>query len=331
MDLIRVDDKGLFCAAGGFHIDPWGPAEVALLTHGHSDHARYGSQKYLCTPNTASIIKHRLRLDPSQIIEVPYGERLVLGNAEISFHPAGHVLGSSQIRVNDGKETWVVTGDYKRAADPSCEAFEVVPCDTIITESTFGLPIYRWQSGAETAREILDWVNSFDGTSVLFCYALGKTQRALAELKKLGIGTVYLHGAAEEITRIYREAGIDLPDTRPAMEITRDKVFPRTLVIAPPSAHRSPWMKRFKNLQTGFASGWMRIRGNKRRRNVERGFVLSDHGDWDELIQTIDDCGAKRVLVTHGQTDVFARYLRESRRLDATPLATEYHGETEAE
>lgn len=325
-----MNDKGLYCERGGFYIDPWRPVELAIITHAHADHARGGSKKYVCSPGTAAILRHRIAAD-IECLEIPFGEKYVFGDIEISLHPAGHILGSSQVRLHDGVETWVVTGDYKRAFDPSCEAFEVVPCDTLITESTFGLPIYRWRPGKETAQEILSWVNGFEGTSVLYCYSLGKTQRVLAELEPFLKGPVYLHGAAEEITKIYRQAGVKMPEVRPASEITKDILLPKTLVIAPPSAHRSAWMKRFKHFQTGFASGWMRIRGNKRRRNVEQGFVLSDHADWDELVQTVKDCGAKRILVTHGNNDVFSKFLKTEMHLDASQLETQYEDKTEGE
>ena len=315
------------------------------MTHAHADHATPGHD--IMFGSCASVPFLQQRLGRKQRLQgLIWGEGYRFGGVTVSLHPAGHVAGSAQIRVDDGQEVWVVTGDYKRDPDPSCEPFEIVPCDVLITEATFALPVYRWPSGAEVAQQVLSWWrNSAERPSILFGYAFGKTQRLLAELARIPEARtlaqergVYLHGAATALTQCYRDAGYDLLPTEPAhikkSSSTNDSFknealtnksckndFNGSLILAPPSAHRSPWMKRFHNPQTAFASGWMLVRGARRRRGYERGFVISDHADWPSLIQTVHDSGAQRVLVTHGHDDSFARYLRETYNLDATSLS----------
>lgn len=327
MTLITVRPEGLYCEKGDFYIDPWRGVETALITHAHSDHARSGSTQYIATAQSEGILRRRLGED-IQLQGVAYGAPIKLGETWVSFHSAGHVLGSAQIRVEHRDEVWVVSGDYKRGADPSCAPFEVVPCDTFITEATFGLPIYRWESGAETTRQIYDWWQGDpERPSILFCYAFGKAQRVLSELTQLTDRPVYVHGAIHVLTEIYREQGVAMVPTICTSEMPRTHTFTGDLVLAPPSGHRSSWMKRFKHPQTAFASGWMAVRGARRRRGYERGFVLSDHADWPGLMQTVQDTGAKRVYVTHGQSDVVSRYLQESLNLEAMPLKTLFEGE----
>ena len=319
MTLITLRDQGLYCRAGDFYIDPWKPVHRALITHAHADHARTGHGHYLATHASLPILRHRLG-DDFQIRGVDYGEVVNLGAVEISFHPAGHVLGSAQIRVASPNEVWVISGDFKRSPDPSCTPFEIVPCDHFISEATFALPVYRWAPGRETVAEIFRWWQSHPGTSILFCYAFGKAQRILAELARFTDRRVYLHGAMTELTRLYREQGVAMVPTKAVMDEEKTYPFSGDLVLAPPSAHRSPWMKRFKQMRTGFASGWMRIRGNRRRRGYEHGFVLSDHADWPALIDTIKATGARKIWLTHGQHEILARYLRETLQLEAASL-----------
>lgn len=327
MSLITVRQEGLYCEPGEFYIDPWRPVDCALITHAHSDHARSGSQQYYATGVSEGILRKRLGQEtPLQGVE--YGEKIKLGQTWVSFHPAGHVLGSAQIRVECGDEVWVVSGDYKRCADPTCELFEVVPCDTFITEATFGLPIYRWNSGADTCREIYQWwQEDLERPSLLFCYAFGKAQRILSELHQFTDKPVYVHGAVHVLTEIYREVGVPMVETIPASEMPRDYKFKGDLVLAPPSAHRSSWMKRFTQPQTAFASGWMAVRGARRRRGYERGFVLSDHADWPGLVKTVQQTQAKTIYVTHGQVEVLSRYLTEVEGLNSLPLKTLFEGE----
>ncbi|HIK17581.1 MAG TPA: ligase-associated DNA damage response exonuclease [Leptolyngbyaceae cyanobacterium M33_DOE_097] len=327
MTLITVRPEGLYCEQGGFFIDPWRPVDTALITHAHSDHARSGASRYLATQVSSGILQKRLGSEIN-LEGVEYGEKRKLGNTWVSFHSAGHVLGSAQIRVEHKDEVWVVSGDYKRCFDPSCVPFESVPCDAYISEATFGLPIYTWQSGAAVTQQIYDWwKGDVERPSLLFCYAFGKAQRILAELQKITDQPVYVHGAIHVLTEIYREVGVSMVPTISTSEMPRNYKFKGDLVLAPPSAHRSSWMKRFPQPQTAFASGWMAVRGARRRRGYERGFVLSDHADWQGLIDSILQTGAKQIYVTHGQSDVLSRYLRETHQLDAMPLKTLFEGE----
>jgi putative mRNA 3-end processing factor len=329
MDLITLTPEGLFCPRGGVHIDPWRPVGRALITHGHSDHARPGSHEYHAARSGVGLLRKRLG-------EVPihghrFGERLGFGEVTVSFHPAGHVLGSAQIRVEHRGEVWVASGDYKRDPDPSCEPFEVVPCDVLITEATFALPIYRWDPIDRVMAGLLAWwdANAAAGrASVLFCYALGKAQRVLAEIGRRTEREVFVHGAIEALLDAYRAEEVPLAPTRPVAAEGKGKSFAGALVIAPPSAFGSPWLRRFGDAATGFASGWMRVRGHRRRRGFDRGFVISDHADWPGLLRTIGETGARRVLATHGYSDSLARYLRE-RGLAAEPLETRFEGEEE--
>jgi putative mRNA 3-end processing factor len=329
LDLIASTDRGLFCAASDFHIDPWRPVSRAIITHAHSDHARFGSEVYVCHRDTAPIL--RKRLGDVAIETVAYGETLTRNGVEISFHPAGHVLGSAQIRVAWRGETWVASGDYKLENDGVSPAFEPIRCHAFITESTFGLPIYRWRPQAELFAAIDAWwrENITAGrASVLFAYALGKAQRILANVDP-ALGPIVCHGAVEAINALYREARVALPQTvlatdpRTAIRGDKKRDFARALIIAPPSAAASPWLKRFGDYSDALASGWMQIRGNRRRRGLDRGFALSDHADWPGLIAAIEATGAERILVTHGYTEALTRHLREQ-GLDARALSTAY-------
>ena len=326
--------QGLYCAEGDFFIDPWQPVARALITHAHGDHARAGSAAYLCTPGTAPLLRRRLGADTS-IQTVGYGERLRLGSANVSFHPAGHVLGSAQIRIEGSAGVWVAAGDYKRAADPTCEPFEPVPCDTFITESTFGLPIYRWDDTGAIMRDVGQW---WDGNrdaqkaSVIFCYTLGKAQRLLAELARLTDQTVFVHGMMLGMIDAYREAGVQLPEVKPVIEKTertsrsRKASFAGELVLAPLSARGTPWMRRLGTISDAFASGLMRVRGVRRQRAYDRGFVISDHADWPDLLRTIHETGAPRVLATHGYAEPLARHLR-GLGLETGTIRTAWEGE----
>jgi len=329
MSLITVRPEGLYCEAGDFYIDPWKPVDTALITHAHADHAYSGHQNYYATAVSEGILRRRLGKE-IRLNGLGYGDKIKLGETWVSLHSAGHVLGSAQVRVEHKGEVWVASGDYKRDRDPSCTSFEVVECDAFITEATFGLPIYHWDDGEITAEQIYRWWQD-DPTrpSLLFCYAFGKSQRVLAELTKFTNQTVYLHGAVHNLTEIYRGVGIEMVPTTPVSQMEKGYKFTGDLIIAPPSGHRSTWMKRFKHPQTAFASGWMAVRGNRRRRGYERGFVLSDHADWPGLIKTVEQTNAKNIYVTHGQNDVLARYLNEKMNVEASPLETLFEGEKE--
>ena len=319
---------GLFCEAGGFHIDPWGPVARAVITHAHGDHARIGSQAYLCADPSRPLLQRRFGSDV--IVEsVPYGQPVTLGTVTLSFHPAGHILGSSQVRVTSSEGTWVVAGDYKRAADPTCAPFEPLRCDTFITESTFGLPIYRWDAASSVIEEILAWWDRNGEerrTSVLFCYTIGKVQRILAELAAVTDRRAFVHGMMLPMIEAYREAGIRMLPVESATEQPRGTKFAGELVLAPLSARGTPWMRRMGDHSDAFASGLMRVRGVRRQRAFDRGFVLSDHADWPALLATIAETGAPRVLVTHGYSEPLARHLREN-GIDAGVIRTAWEGE----
>ncbi|HKO87414.1 MAG TPA: ligase-associated DNA damage response exonuclease [Burkholderiales bacterium] len=318
--------EGLYCPAGDFYIDPWQPVERAVITHAHGDHARVGSAHYLASRESKTVL--RSRLPDLSLQTLAYAEPLRLGSATVSLHPAGHVLGSSQVRIECGNEIWVVSGDYKLEADPTCTPFEPIRCDSFITESTFGLPIYRWRPQQEIMADINAWWfrNAEAGrTSLVFAYAFGKAQRVLAGVDA-SIGPIICHGAVEILNRAYREAGVALPSTHAVNDITDKKQLSRALVLAPPSAQSTPWLKRFGNYSDGFASGWMRLRGARRRRAVDRGFVLSDHADWPALQTAIRATGAGCVYVTHGYVPAMVRWLHEQ-GIDARAFETQYGGE----
>ncbi len=335
-DLVRTTDRGLWCEKGGFHIDPWKPVDRAIVTHAHADHTRPGSLRYLSSERGAGLVRQRTSLGrhgPVCVESIPYGERRRIGDVTVSLHPAGHVLGSSQIRVEHRGEVWVVGGDYKVDPDPTCEPFEPIRCDVFITESTFGLPVFQWPSPESVASEVMRWWTdnaSAGRTSLLCAYALGKSQRLLAGLLPHladAPGSIAVHGALDKLIPPYLAQGIKLPETRYASEEVAKDIKGSGLVIAPPSSNGTPWMRKFGDVSTGFASGWMTLRGPRRRRNFDQGFVVSDHADWKGLLSAIEATGAPRVLVTHGYVDTLVRYLSEERGLQAERLDVEFEGE----
>jgi putative mRNA 3-end processing factor len=330
--ILRVTDRGLYCEAGDFYIDPWLPVDRAVITHAHGDHARWGSHSYLGSREGERVLRTRLGPD-ARIQSVEYGESIDMHGVRVSLHPAGHVLGSAQVRVEHGGEVWVVSGDYKTEHDPTCMPFDVVRCHTFVTESTFGLPIYRWATQSSVFAEVRAWwrANREAGrASVLFGYALGKAQRLLAGLLGAEEGPILTHGAVERLCRDYRDSGVALPPTVHAIAAPRGRDTSGALVVAPPSALGTPWLKRFGAASTAFASGWMRIRGARRRRALDRGFVLSDHVDWPSLLETIEATGASSVWVTHGYREPVVRWLREH-GVDASAVSSRWEGEEEGE
>ena len=327
MNLIVQRPQGLYCPAGDFYIDPWRPVDRAVITHAHADHARKGHGHYLAHTLAQGVMRSRLGTIALQPLD--YGETVQHNGVRVSLHPAGHVLGSAQVRLEYGGQVWVASGDYKIAPDATCAAFEPVRCNTFITESTFGLPIYHWESDAHVFAQINAWWagNAAIGkASVLCCYSFGKAQRILSGVDA-AIGPIVTHGAVEPLNEAYREAGVRLPPTRTVSEIADKQDFKRCLVICPPSATGTPWIKRFEPYSDAFASGWMLLRGARRRGGYDRGFVLSDHADWAGLHSAIGATGAERVIVTHGSVPVMVRYLQE-RGLQAESFHTEYGDET---
>ncbi len=325
--LVTVTENGLYCRPGDFYIDPWQPVKSAVITHAHGDHLRLGSASYILARPGLGIARQRLGED-APLTAVDYGVPTTFGPTTVSLHPAGHILGSAQVRIEHQGRVWVVSGDYKRQPDPTCAPFAVVGCDSFISEATFALPVYRWPSAAQVVEEIFRWwrANRERGiASVLFCYALGKAQRVLAELQAFTDEPVYLHGAVASLVDVYRSAGIGmLPTIQVGSQRKTD--YRGALILAPPSAVASPWMRRFGEHSTGFCSGWMRVRGDRRRRGYDRGFVLSDHVDWPALIETCRASGARQVLLTHGYSDAICRYLSEQ-GIAARALQTRFGAE----
>ena len=330
--LLETTERGLYCGAGDFYIDPWMPVPRAVITHAHGDHARWGCESYLCSDEGARVLRTRIGPD-ARIESVAFGTPVSINGVRVSLHPAGHILGSSQIRVEHRGEVWVVSGDYKTEPDPTCTAFEAVRCHTFVTESTFGLPIYRWAPQREVFADIAGWWrgNVVSGrSSVIFAYALGKAQRVLAGLIGDQAGPIFTHGAVERLNRDYRAGGVALPPTTYAGAAPKGQSFAGALIVAPPSAAGSSWLRRFAPASTAFASGWMRIRGARRRRSLDRGFPLSDHVDWPALLGAIDATGASRVLVTHGYREPVVRWLLE-RGVEAHAIASRWEGEPEGD
>jgi putative mRNA 3-end processing factor len=325
-DVLQVTEAGLYCPVGDFYIDPWKAVPRAVLTHGHADHARWGCGQYLVP--AAGLPVFRTRLGADAILDGRgYGAVTTHNGVQISFHPAGHILGSAQVRVEHAGHVTVVSGDYKTAADATCAGFVPVRCQRFITESTFGLPIYHWPPAATVFAELNAWwrANAAAGvTSIIYAYALGKAQRLLLGLDAT-IGPLYMHGAVERLNAAYRSAGVPIPKTQLA-GTGKKGTWAGGLVLAPPSAHGSTWARKFAPASTAIASGWMQMRGTRRRKAVDRGVVLSDHADWPGLLGAIRATRAERVSVTHGYTAVLSRWLREQ-GTEADVLATHFAGE----
>ena len=307
--LVRLTDKGLFCEIGGFYVDPSKSVDKALITHAHSDHARPGSHSYLTVKQGELLLKQRLG-SRINLQTVKYSEEIHLNGVRVSFHPAGHILGSAQVRIEFKGEVWVISGDYKLEKDLTCEKFEPVKCNTFITESTFGLPIFKWYSQNLVFNEINSWWRQnkdSDTISIIFGYALGKAQRIISGLDP-SIGTIYAHPAVEIINQCYRNTGVNLPATKNINELAC-KDSPRgALIIAPPSADIFQMIGKHLNFSSAFASGWMQIRKNRKRNSFDRGFSLSDHADWEGLLQAVKETEADNILITHGYSSQLTKW-----------------------
>ena len=324
---LTFTDRGIFCPAGDFYIDPWRPVDRALITHGHADHARSGHKNYLATHAALPVMKHRLGAINAE--GIAYAEQRRIGDALVSFHPAGHVPGSAQIRVEVRGEVWVASGDYKLEDDGLSEPFAPQKCHNFITESTFGLPIFKWQPQKHIAKDLNAWwaaCAAAGKTAMLGAYSLGKAQRILTMLDT-DIGPILTHGAVEATNAVLRSQNIALPETVPVTANTIPKDHKAALVLAPPSALGTSWARRFGTQETAFASGWMQLRGVRRRRAGDRGFVVSDHADWAGLLTAVKETGAEKVYVTHGYTDTLTRYLNEN-GWNARVVPTEFGHET---
>ena len=327
MSLIESTDSGLYCKQAGVYIDPWKKVDKAIITHGHSDHSRPGHKAYACVHSSKAILKHRL--GPINVTSYAYGDSFSVNGVKFSFHPAGHIIGSAQIRVEYQGEVWVVTGDYKLDDDGISEAFEQLQCHSFITESTFGLPVYNWPDQHTVYNDINNWwsENAEAGqTSLLTAYSLGKAQRILHHLD-IDIGPIYCHGAIANMNDALIEAGVKLPYYEKITTDLKPDDYKNALVLAPPAATGSAWMKRFKQVSIGVASGWMALRGARRRRGADRGFILSDHCDWKGLNQAIKATGAENIYPTHGYTEIFSKWLT-SEGYNAQPIETAFIGES---
>lgn len=330
-DLVVRRPEGLYCPPGGFYIDPWRPVERAVITHAHADHARRGHGAYLATAVSGGVL--RARLGPVALQGVAYGEAVSVGGVRVSLHPAGHVLGSAQVRIEHRGRVWVASGDYFASAheddrNPTCAPFEPVRCDCFITESTFGLPVYRWRPQRDVLAEVNAWwsANAEAGRpSLLLAYSFGKAQRVLAGVDA-SIGPIVVHAAVEPLNEAYRAAGVALPPTRRLDELRGRPELRRALVVAPPGVAGSAWARGLGDASDAFASGWMQLRGARRRQGLDRGFALSDHADWPGLQRAIGATGAHRVIVTHGYEATLVRWLRQQ-GLQAESLQTEFGAE----
>ena len=329
--LVTVTNDGLYCPRGAFHIDPWNPVPYALVTHAHGDHLSPGCGRYLLAEDGLQVFRARIGPD-ADAVTLNYGQAVAINGVRISFHPSGHILGAVQIRLEYQGEIWVITGDYKLAGDSTCLPFEPVHCHTLITESTFGLPIYHWSPTSELISSIDEWwrANRSAGkASLLFGHSLGKAQRLLASVDRT-IGPIFTHGAVERMTQAYRHSGIVLPETQPVSQVSSGrgklKPWPGSLVIAPAWSANPAWLRRFEPYSDAIASGWMQVRGTRRRKAVDRGFVISDHADWPGLLTVVKESGASRVLATHGFASVLSRHLREQ-GLDSEVIATRFGDE----
>ena len=323
--LLVFNDKGIYCELADVYLDPWKPVKNAIITHGHADHSRWGHDNYITHTTNVPIITHRL--GPINVTGKEWNETFVINSVKFSLHPAGHIIGSAQIRVEHKGEIWVFTGDYKTENDGISVPYEVVKCDTFITECTFGLPAFKWTPQAEVMDNINTWWaenRSEQKTSILFGYSLGKAQRLLKYLDT-NIGTIFTHGAIENMTNVIRPM-VDFPHTKLVTRETKKEDLLGNIVLAPPSAHGSTWIRKMTPFVTGTASGWMAFRGARRRRAIDKGFVLSDHCDWSSLLESIKATGAEKIICTHGYTDIFSKYLREL-GYDARTETTQYEGE----
>ena len=331
-DILVPTPSGVCCRPGSFHIDPTRPVERALITHAHSDHARAGHGAVLATQETLDMMRLRYGENFAGSVQaIGYGESVDLGGTRVTFHPAGHVLGSAQIAVEASGLTIVASGDYKDVPDPTCVAFELVRCDVFITEATFALPVFRHANPSGEIARLLHSLSVFpDRAHVVGAYSLGKAQRVIALLRKAGYtAPVYLHGAMEKITAYYAGRGVALGELRPVRGATKADLA-GTVTLAPPSALSDVWTRRFPDPVTAFASGWMRIRARARQYGVALPLVISDHADWTGLTATIAATGAAEIWVTHGQEDALVHWCR-AQGLKARPLDIVGYGEEDDE
>lgn len=324
--LLVFTDKGIYCPQGDFHLDPWRPVKRAIITHGHADHARTGHRYYLCTPTAQPVLRYRL--GPVAIETLPYTSAKTINGVSVSFFPAGHIIGSAQVRLSYKGETWVVSGDYKLENDGLSEAFEPVTCDTFITESSFGLPEYCWKPQELIWEEMTQWYldcQQAGKTALLIAYALGKAQRIIRHLPP-ELGPIYTHPAIENINEVVRQQGIPLPPTTKITSKLRPKDLLGKLLLAPPMVLGTAWVKKLAPVSIAVASGWMAHRLTYQNHSIDRGFALSDHADWPGLNQAVLATGAQTIIATHGYAEPFSQWLREEHQLHARAVETHFEG-----
>ena len=327
MKFIKFTKKGIYCIPGKFYLDPWFPVDYAIISHGHADHARWGNKHYLCHNDSKAILKHRIGQDIS-IESMGYNEPKMINGVQVSFYPAGHIIGSAQIRLEYKGYVIVFSGDYKTQPDFISVPFEPVKCNEFITESTFGLPIYKWKSELDLQAELQNWVlqnQQNNRTSVFLGYSLGKAQRIMKLIE--GVDKIFVHSAINNLNNAISGSGVTIPETTLIKPDFDKKNIQKKIVILPPALLGSKLLKRIPNAATAICSGWMHIRGNRRWKGVDAGFAVSDHADWDGLLEAVKATEAEKVYVTHGSQAVFSKYLNEI-GIEAHELKTEY-GEDE--
>ena len=319
-NLITQNIEGLYCKAADIWIDPHKPVKRALITHAHFDHIAIGCGEYICSIETGLLLKQRLG-DNINLRTYSYDENFFLNGVKFSLYPSGHILGSSQIKIDAGGETWLLTGDFKRETDKTCKSYKRLKADFLICESTFGLPIFNWEPTNKIINDISNWIiKSEDTTSILFCYSLGKAQRLLSELSNINIDNIYTHPSISKINFVYRNLGIHIMETKIFDKNSNINELKNNLLLLPPSLNNRNFLKKFKKVQTGFASGWMSIRALRKRSGYDKGFPISDHADWNGLIKTILESKAKRVLLNHGDGESLAKFLHEKYKVNIQPL-----------
>ncbi|TCC89566.1 ligase-associated DNA damage response exonuclease [Pedobacter hiemivivus] len=329
MALITFTNKGIYCKQGDFYIDPWRPVNLAVTTHGHADHVKWGNKAYLCHELSKPILQHRL--GELNIQTLPYHKEININGVKLSLYPAGHVIGSAQIRLEYKGEICVISGDYKVEYDGVSTAFEPVKCHTFVSESTFGLPIYKWQPQEDIFNQIRNWISSNrdkNQTTVLVAYSLGKAQRLMAGLA--GYGDIYVHSSIANLNDVFSKAGVILPYTIPITAETSKEILQKGIVIVPPVMAEGKWIKSLTHAATGICSGWMQVRAGRRWQSADAGFALSDHADWPGLLSAIKATGAEKVFVTHGYSAIFSKYLNEI-GIEAEEVKTQYGDEEEEE
>jgi len=316
-NLIKYKDGNLYCELADIWIDPKKPVGRALITHAHFDHFTFGCEEYFSTFETAILLKKRVG-DNLKINTFDYGEEFKINGINISFHPSGHILGSSQIRFIFAEEKWLISGDFKLQKDETCKQYEIVKTDYLISECTFGLPIFKWDETNKIAKDISKWItNSPDKTSLLFCYSLGKAQRLLNEISQTNFkGNIYSHGSIYKMNNIYKKLGIDIQDTIKIENKKKIDELKGSLILLPPSLSKGSYLKNFKNIQTAFASGWMSIRALRKRSGYDKGFAISDHADWDGILEVIKKSEAKNVFFHHGDSEALSKYLVEQESIN---------------